>query len=84
MDQAVEEQAMGSHLLKFAAQQKVHIETGAGQHHPVESTDGPRTDNTDARGSHVLCHGNSSGMPANARSRPSASAFKVNRQRKAP
>lgn len=36
--------------LVLAAQQKMHIETGPGQHQPIETADGATADDTDARG----------------------------------
>ena len=50
-------QPLAGHRRVFAAQQEVHLETGASQHQAVVSTDGAGTDDADARAS-GFAHGN--------------------------
>ncbi|MNN54312.1 hypothetical protein D3C81_1691240 [compost metagenome] len=68
MHRAVDLQTALSHRRKLAAQQKVHIETGARQHHTVKTTNCAGADDPYDRFIHCPHHGNSSAV------RPSACA----------
>ena len=56
MHGTVQAQPLLTNGLILAAQQKMHIETGPGQHQPIKATDGATADDADARG--VRMHAN--------------------------
>lgn len=89
MHRAVHLQTTLGHRRKFAAQQKVHIETGTRQHHTVEPTNCAGTDNPYDRfikARFILCrhHGNSSAIRPSACPSAAFSASAVRRVCNAP
>ncbi|MNP17295.1 hypothetical protein D3C76_1097240 [compost metagenome] len=84
MDRAVELQTTLGHRAKLAAQQKMHIETGLRQHHPVEPADRAGSDNADSRLGNCIRHGNSSAVLFSASPKAVLSSARVRRDLSAP
>ncbi|MNP17290.1 hypothetical protein D3C76_1097190 [compost metagenome] len=84
MYRAVQLQPALSHRGKLTAQQKMHIEPGLRQHHPVEPADGTGPDYADSRLGNCSRHGNSSAVLLSACPKAVFSSVRVRRDFSAP